>query len=176
MVEPATESDGVPAAGEDPARRLAEVAAAIPGPEDAQRLAETFRVLSDPGRVRLILALLSAGELRVGELATVTGLSETACSTASGCCGPSGSSASARTAAASTTRSTTITSARCSTSPASTSCTRGPATELAAVGRAAPAAVDPGRRRHDPGAVRRPVGPGVGQEAERGPEGLMSGR
>lgn len=80
MVESATESDGAPAVGEDPARRLAEIAAAIPGPEDAQRLAETFRVLADPGRVRLILALLSAGELRVGELATVTGLSETACS------------------------------------------------------------------------------------------------
>jgi ArsR family transcriptional regulator, lead/cadmium/zinc/bismuth-responsive transcriptional repressor len=45
-----------------------------------QELAETFRVLSDPGRVRLISALLEAGELCVCDLAAVTGLSQTACS------------------------------------------------------------------------------------------------
>jgi DNA-binding transcriptional ArsR family regulator len=45
-----------------------------------QDLAETFRVLSDPGRVRLISALLGAGELCVCDLAAVTGLSQTACS------------------------------------------------------------------------------------------------
>ena len=51
-------------------------------PSDAvfQDLAETFRVLSDPGRVRLISALLEAGELCVCDLAAVTGLSQTACS------------------------------------------------------------------------------------------------
>ena len=38
-----------------------------------------FSVLSDPGRVRLIVALLE-GELCVCDLAAVTGLSETACS------------------------------------------------------------------------------------------------
>src|SRR2546423_6476397 len=51
-------------------------------PDEAvfQELAETFRVLSDPGRVRLIAALLEGGELCVCDLAAVTGLSETACS------------------------------------------------------------------------------------------------
>ncbi|WP_157260588.1 ArsR/SmtB family transcription factor [Patulibacter minatonensis] len=46
----------------------------------AEELAETFRVLADPGRVRVILALLEAGEMHVGGLATAAGLSETACS------------------------------------------------------------------------------------------------
>lgn len=54
--------------------------AGIPGPDEAGRLAETFQVLADPGRVRLIAALVQAGELRVGELAAAAGLSETACS------------------------------------------------------------------------------------------------
>ncbi len=43
-------------------------------------LAETFRLLSDPGRLRLIAALLEAHELCVCDLAEVTGLSQTACS------------------------------------------------------------------------------------------------
>lgn len=43
-------------------------------------LAETFRLLSDPGRLRLIAALLDADELCVCDLAEVTGLSQTACS------------------------------------------------------------------------------------------------
>ena len=43
-------------------------------------LAETFRLLSDPGRLRLIAALLEADELCVCDLADVTGLSQTACS------------------------------------------------------------------------------------------------
>lgn len=37
-------------------------------------------MLSDPGRVRIILALLQAGELPVGALADAVSLSETACS------------------------------------------------------------------------------------------------
>jgi DNA-binding transcriptional ArsR family regulator len=45
-----------------------------------QDLAETFRVLSDPGRLRLISALLEGGELCVCDLSAVTGLSQTACS------------------------------------------------------------------------------------------------
>lgn len=64
----------------DEAAAIARAAADIPDPDAALRLAETFRVLADPGRVRMILALHSAGELRVGALADVTGLSETACS------------------------------------------------------------------------------------------------
>jgi DNA-binding transcriptional ArsR family regulator len=43
-------------------------------------LARTFQVLSDPGRVRLISALLEAGELCVCDLADVSGLSQTAVS------------------------------------------------------------------------------------------------
>ncbi len=43
-------------------------------------LAETFRLLSDPGRLRLIAALLEADELCVCDLSEVTGLSATACS------------------------------------------------------------------------------------------------
>ncbi len=62
------------------AERIARAAAEIPDAASAGRLAETFRVLADPGRVRMILALHAAGELRVGALAEVTGLSETACS------------------------------------------------------------------------------------------------
>ena len=60
--------------------RVAEVLARLPGPAVFQDLAETFRVLADPGRVRLISALLEAGELCVCDLAAVTGLSQTACS------------------------------------------------------------------------------------------------
>ncbi len=71
---------GAASAPSDDAARIARVAAEIPDPDAALRLAETFRVLADPGRVRMILALHSAGELRVGALADVTGLSETACS------------------------------------------------------------------------------------------------
>lgn len=46
----------------------------------ALELAETFRLLSDPGRLRLIAALLEAEELCVCDLSEVTGLSATACS------------------------------------------------------------------------------------------------
>ena len=59
--------------------RVAAVAERLPDERESQRLAESFRVLSDPGRVRLIVALLE-GELCVCDLAAVTGLSETACS------------------------------------------------------------------------------------------------
>lgn len=46
----------------------------------ALELAETFRLLTDPGRLRLIAALLEAEELCVCDLADITGLSQTACS------------------------------------------------------------------------------------------------
>ncbi|MFA4927402.1 MAG: metalloregulator ArsR/SmtB family transcription factor [Patulibacter sp.] len=80
---PSPTDDPLAAAPVDPtddAARIARAAAEIPDPDAALRLAETFQVLADPGRVRIILALHSAGELRVGALASVTGLSETACS------------------------------------------------------------------------------------------------
>ena len=60
--------------------RVEAVAPRLPDERLSQELAETFRVLSDPGRIRLIVALLEAGELCVCDLAAVTGLSETACS------------------------------------------------------------------------------------------------
>ena len=60
--------------------RVAAVLERLPDARVFQNLAETFRVLSDPGRVRLISALLEAGELCVCDLAAVTGLSQTACS------------------------------------------------------------------------------------------------
>jgi DNA-binding transcriptional ArsR family regulator len=52
----------------------------LPSTPVLQNLAETFRVLADPGRVSLISALLEGGELCVCDLAAVTGLSQTACS------------------------------------------------------------------------------------------------
>ena len=59
--------------------RLDEVRSALPEGA-ALELAETFRLLSDPGRLRLIAALLEAEELCVCDLAEATGLSQTACS------------------------------------------------------------------------------------------------
>ena len=59
--------------------RLAQLRAALPEAA-ALDLAETFRLLSDPGRLRLIAALLEADELCVCDLSDATGLSQTACS------------------------------------------------------------------------------------------------
>ena len=59
--------------------RLEEVREAL-SEEAALELSETFRLLTDPGRLRLIAALLAAEELCVCDLADVTGLSQTACS------------------------------------------------------------------------------------------------
>ena len=52
----------------------------LPDERVSRDLAESFRLLADPGRVRVILALLEGGELCVCDLAAVTGLSPTACS------------------------------------------------------------------------------------------------
>lgn len=60
--------------------RAAALRSRLPDEHTSQELAETFRVLTDPGRVRLIVALLEAGELCVCDLAEATGLSQTACS------------------------------------------------------------------------------------------------
>jgi DNA-binding transcriptional ArsR family regulator len=61
------------------AETIAEIRAALPD-EAALELTETFRLLTDPGRLRLIAALLAADELCVCDLAEITGLSQTACS------------------------------------------------------------------------------------------------
>lgn len=47
--------------------------------EKAQRMAEFFSVLGDPNRWR-ILSALATGEMRVGELASAVGMSESAVS------------------------------------------------------------------------------------------------
>jgi ArsR family transcriptional regulator, lead/cadmium/zinc/bismuth-responsive transcriptional repressor len=49
-------------------------------PADAERLAKRFRLLSDAGRLRMIYALLEAGELCVCDLAAAVGSSESATS------------------------------------------------------------------------------------------------
>jgi DNA-binding transcriptional ArsR family regulator len=60
--------------------RVAEVRDRLPPAESADHLAEIFRVLADPTRLRLITALRHAGELCVCDLAATIGLSETATS------------------------------------------------------------------------------------------------
>jgi len=60
-------------------RRLKDLRDALPEGA-ALELAETFRLLSDPGRLRLIAALQAGGELCVCDLAEASGLSPTACS------------------------------------------------------------------------------------------------
>jgi ArsR family transcriptional regulator len=47
--------------------------------QTALRLAETFKALSDPSRIRLV-ALLVDAELRVGDLASALGMSQSAVS------------------------------------------------------------------------------------------------
>jgi DNA-binding transcriptional ArsR family regulator len=48
--------------------------------DDAIELAERFKLLGDPGRLRIVYALLDTGEVCVGELATLIGSSESATS------------------------------------------------------------------------------------------------
>jgi DNA-binding transcriptional ArsR family regulator len=60
-------------------RRAQKLLAEMPGVELAERLAETFRVLSDPTRVR-ILYLLSRTELCVHDLAQLLDISQPAAS------------------------------------------------------------------------------------------------
>ena len=60
--------------------KVARVLERLPGHGVSQEMAEAFRLLSDPGRLRLIFALLEGGELCVCDLSAITGLSPTACS------------------------------------------------------------------------------------------------
>lgn len=48
--------------------------------EDAQMLAERFKLLSDPSRLRIVYALLEGGELCVNDLADLVEVSESATS------------------------------------------------------------------------------------------------
>ena len=46
-------------------------------PEEAGALADSFKLLGEPNRIRILYALLEAGELCVCDLAAVVGVSET---------------------------------------------------------------------------------------------------
>ena len=59
---------------------VALVGEAIPEQEALVELADIFSLLGDPGRLRLLLALLEAGELCVCDLAAVAGMNESAVS------------------------------------------------------------------------------------------------
>jgi DNA-binding transcriptional ArsR family regulator len=61
------------------AARVAEVRAAQPDAQTVERLAEIFKALGDPTRVRLLSAL-AAAELCVCDLATLLGVTESAIS------------------------------------------------------------------------------------------------
>jgi DNA-binding transcriptional ArsR family regulator len=61
------------------AQAVARVKAALVDPAIASRLAETFKVLGDPSRVRIVHAL-SLEELCTHDLASVLGMSESAVS------------------------------------------------------------------------------------------------
>lgn len=52
----------------------------LPSRGTAERLAQLFRMLGDPNRVRILLALLEGGELCVCDLAAAVGSSESAAS------------------------------------------------------------------------------------------------
>ncbi|MFN8027981.1 MAG: metalloregulator ArsR/SmtB family transcription factor [Acidimicrobiia bacterium] len=49
-------------------------------PAEAAAVADVFRLLGDPARIRLLYALLDAGELCVGDLAAVTATPESSVS------------------------------------------------------------------------------------------------
>lgn len=55
---------------------------ALPPGEDVERVAAVFRLMGDPGRVRILATLLEAGEVCVHDLASVAGLSESSVSQA----------------------------------------------------------------------------------------------
>jgi len=62
------------------AERLQIIRDNILSSDDAEQLAARFQMLADPGRVRMVYALLEAGELSVGDLASVVESSESATS------------------------------------------------------------------------------------------------
>ncbi len=62
------------------AERVAHVRSVMPDSELVGDLAEVFGLLADPGRLRLLAALLEGGEMRVCDLAAATGQSMSAAS------------------------------------------------------------------------------------------------
>lgn len=68
--------DGCPVRSVD-ASRVASVAESLISSDEAADLADLFRLLGDPTRVRILFALLEAGELCVCDIAAVVDTSET---------------------------------------------------------------------------------------------------
>lgn len=62
------------------AAKVAAVAASLPDGETITELAQVFGLLSDPGRLRVITALLEGGEMCVCDIAASCGHSESAVS------------------------------------------------------------------------------------------------
>jgi DNA-binding transcriptional ArsR family regulator len=62
------------------AERVAATRRRLISPDDAAGLATLFRLLGDPKRIRILFALLEAGELCVCDLAATTDVTETAVS------------------------------------------------------------------------------------------------
>lgn len=62
------------------AERVAAVRETMPSEEVVQDLAQVFGLLADPGRLRLLSALLEGGEMCVCDLAAATGQSMSAAS------------------------------------------------------------------------------------------------
>ena len=60
--------------------KVALVGQAMPKETDVVDLADVFSLLGEPGRLRLLVALLEAGELCVCDLSAVSGMSESAVS------------------------------------------------------------------------------------------------
>lgn len=61
-------------------KRVAVTRRFVVGPQEAARLSDLFRLLGDPTRMRLLFALLEAGELCVCDLAETVQLPETSVS------------------------------------------------------------------------------------------------
>jgi len=75
----ATQSEPVCAVTVVDREKIRRVSAALPSPEVVEDIAETFKVLGDPTRLRIILALL-IDELCVCDLSELIGLSQSAIS------------------------------------------------------------------------------------------------
>ena len=62
------------------AEKVAVVRAAAPSDDDVLELADSFAVLSDPNRLRILTALAEGGEMCVCDIAASTGMTESATS------------------------------------------------------------------------------------------------
>jgi len=60
--------------------RVADVRASMPADEQVVELADVFGLLADPGRLRVLVALLEGEEMCVSDLAAAAGSSESAAS------------------------------------------------------------------------------------------------